>query len=181
MADPDWFDLATEGQLEAFKDIAARFPDSQYGVPVQLVSADSGATYPLPVGATGHMEVYASLTDIPDRPLYPGADFITELGLLRIPHNRTRAFAAGPYIRAAFEPGVIDANNDPTIQPMSARILIVDKMLTKWASRPASGADPSFYDAQYAQHFDGVLTELATQYNMQGSAAGNAERAPWFR
>lgn len=183
MSDLDWYDLATDGQLEAFRDIVACFPDSQYSAPVQLTaSLDGGQTYALPAGATGHLELYATLNDVTNNPLLPGADFIPELGLIRMPNNRTRAFPNGaPWIRYAAMPGVIDAANPPTLLPMDARILIVDRMLVGWASRPASGGDPAFFDAKYQQHLVQLLTTLATQYNLQGSAAGFAGAAPWYR
>lgn len=181
MADADWYDLATDGQLEAWKDITSRFPDSQYGDPVQLTSSDGGQTYALPANTFGHMELYANKNDITNNPLTPGYDFMLELQKIRIPNNRFRTFPGGPWLRGASEPGVIDAANDPTLQPISARILIVDQMLVLWASRPASGADPAFFDAKYQQHRERVLTELATQYNLQGIAPGMANTAPWFR
>jgi hypothetical protein len=181
MLDADWYDLATDGQLDAWKDVVAAFPDSQYIDPIQLVSADGGQTYALPAGSFGHLELYANKNDITNNPLTPGYDFMLELTKIRIPNNRFRTFPAGPWIRGAYEPGTIDANNQPTLQPMSARILIVDQMLINWASRPASGADPAFFDARYQQHRMKVWTELATQYNLQGIAPGMANTAPWFR
>jgi hypothetical protein len=181
MLDADWYDLATDGQLDAWRDIVTRFPDSQYGPPVQLTSTDGGATYALPANSFGHLELYANLNDMTNNPLTPGYDFMEELGLIRIPNNRTRTFPAGPWMRGAQEPGVISAADAPTLQPMSARILIVDRMLVGWASRPASGGDPAFFDAKYQQHLQQVWTELATQYNLQGLAAGMANTAPWFR
>lgn len=183
MADPDWFALASDAQRDAFEDIVARFPESQYGAPVQLApSTDGGQTYALPAGATGNFELYATPNDVPDAPLLPGFDFLAEPDLIRIPNNHTRSFPNGaPWFRGAVQPGVIDAANAPTLQPMSARQLIVEKALVAWASRPASGADPSFYDARYQQQLERVLTELATRVNFGSSSSGFAAAAPWYR
>lgn len=176
--DTDWYAVLTEAQAEAVADIAARSPDALYGSPVLLTTADSGATYTFGTDAAadnefplGHAEIYASLSAIPDEPLEPGIDFIVEGQKIRIPNNKTKTFSAGPYARFVLQPRTIDASNAPTIQPKSARMTIVYGAVGKWASRPGSGADPSYWEKKRDEALGKWLLLLRTQYNMAASQA----------
>jgi hypothetical protein len=184
--DPDWYASLTEAQAEAITDLAARAPDALYPPPVLLTSADGGKTYTFgtdPAGdlefPLGHAEIYASLKNIPDEPLEPGLDFIVEGQRIRIPNDRTKTFTDGPYARFVVQPRAIDASTQPTLQPKSARIMIVFKAVEKWASRPGSGADPSYWGRQYDSAFGKSLLALRTQYNMAAAQAQPQERSSW--
>jgi hypothetical protein len=181
MLDADWYDLGTEAQLEAFSDLVSTFPWSQYFAPSQLTSSDQGLTYDLPVGATGHIELYNTRAGIPDSPLIPGMDFLIEANLIRIPNGRTRTFAnGGPWFRGAVTPGIISAVDAPVLMPVDARTLIVYRALEKWASRPASGSDPSYWDSKYNADLLKMQLSLATKFNLQGYEAAMSVAAPWY-
>lgn len=182
--DTDWYASLTEAQAEAITDLAARAPDALYPPPVLLTSADGGKTYTFGTDAAGdlefplgHAEIYASLRHIPDQPLEPGADFVVEGQRIRIPNDKTKAFSDGPYARFVVLPRVIDGSNPPTLQPKTARIMIVFKAVEKWASRPGSGADPSYWGRQYDSAFGKSLLALRTQYNMAAAQAQPLDRS----
>lgn len=185
MPDTAWYSFLTDAQAEVFSDLFSRYPDLAYSAPVLLTTADGGRTYTFgldasgdPIRPMGHTEVYDSLAAIPDSPLVLGDDFLLEGGLLRVPGNATRAFSAGPYARFVLRPDrEITAAQNPTLQPKSARMLLVWKALEAWASRPGSGASPSYYAKRYEDVLFKTLTELATAYNQQ-AAQGNARH--WY-
>jgi hypothetical protein len=192
MTDTKWYDFLTEAQQEAYPDIFSRFPDYGYSTPVLLTSTDGGKTYTFgldqgvsgdPIRPTGHTEIYPNLSAIPDSPLTPGADFLIEGGLIRMPGNRTRLFPNGPYARFVADPAVaISAAQEPLLQPKMARMLLVYKALEQWASRRGSGANPSYWEGKYDKYLEKVFLSLATAYNRRGSQAAGADsdRVWWY-
>jgi len=169
----DWYATLTEAQADAIADLVARAPDSQYGNPVLLTTADSGKTYTFGVDLAadnefpmGHAEIYASLAHIPDEPLEPGVDYIVEGTKIRIPNNKSKTFSDGPYARFVLQPRAISASAEPTLQPKSARIMLVYGAVARWAARPGSGADPTYWEKKYDESFKRHLLTLRTQYNM---------------
>jgi len=178
---PDWYAALTEAQAYAIAWLIARAPDSQYGSPVLLTTTDGGATFGFgtdPDGAAefpiGHCEIYTSKLQIPDEPLEPVVDFLLEGTKIRIPNDRTRAFPDGaPYARFVLLPRKIDASHEPTLQPKTARLSAVYGAVATWASRPGSGADPTYWEKQRDLQLATWLLVLRTQYNMQ-AAIGNA-------
>jgi hypothetical protein len=188
--DARWYDWLTEAQQEVYSDLFPRFPDYGYSAPILLTSPDGGKTYTFGLDAdgdprrpTGHAEIYPNLSAIPDAPLSPGSDFIIEGGLIRMPGNRARAFANGPYARFVADPDVaIDATHQPQLQPKAARMLLVYKALEQWASRPGSGAKPEYYKGKYSDYLQKMIMRLATNFNQQGAqqAGADADRVWWY-
>jgi hypothetical protein len=151
-------------------------------------AADSGLTYTFgldaagdPIRPWGHAELYAALTSIPDDPLRLGIDFIFDGALIRFAHGRTRTFSAGPYARFVADPDIpIDATHAPLLQPKTARMLLVYKALEQWASRPGSGALPSYYESKYDKYLDKMIMKFATAYNSQGGRAIEGDVRKWW-
>jgi hypothetical protein len=179
MPDSNWYAFLTEAQAEVYPEIFSRFPGQGYSAPVLMTSADGGLTYTFgddaagdPIRPTGHAEIYPALNAIPFAPLTPGVDFLIEGGLLRMPANRARTFASGPYARYVLSPDIpIAADSEPMLQPKHARMLLVYKALEKWASRPGSGARPDYYEGKYNKDLNKLFLELATAYNRQAVTA----------
>lgn len=190
--DAKWYDWLTEAQSEAYVDVFSRFPDFGYSAPFRLLTADGGLTYTFGLDAAGvdnvrpwgHLEIYPTLTAIPDSPLTPGVDFIFEGALIRFPGGRPRSFAGGaPYARFIADPMIaIDVAHEPQMQPKEARMLLVYKALEQWASRRGSGANPSYWEDKYDKRLMKVIMKLSTAYNMQGAqqAGANSERVWWY-
>ncbi|MDP9203535.1 MAG: hypothetical protein M3P26_16630, partial [Gemmatimonadota bacterium] len=121
-----------------------------------------------------HCEIYTSKRQIPDEPLEPPIDFILEGTKIRIPNDRTRAFPDGaPYARFVLLPRTINATTQPTLVPKTARLAIVYGAVAAWASRPGSGADPTYWEKRRDAELAVWLLVMRTQYNMQ-AAIGNA-------
>jgi hypothetical protein len=186
-----WYRFLTDAQPEVYDDLFTRYPELGYSAPVgPLVTADGGKTYSFgvdaagdPIRPIGHAELYPNLRAVPDDPLEPGVDFIFESGLIRIPGNRTRLFAGGPYARFVAMPDIaIDATHPPLLQPKHARILLCYKALEKWAARPGSGARPKEWRDTYDARLNKFYLEFATAFNMRGSQVGGAygNRAWWY-
>jgi hypothetical protein len=180
MTDEVWYDFLTEAQSEVYADLFTRYPAAQYSAPLLLVSDDGGYTYTFgtdadgdPISPMGHTQVFPDLKSIPDAPLVLGHDYEVEGYLLRIPGNRTRTFAAGPYARFVARPDVaITATENPMLYPKDARMLLVWKALQSWAGRPGSGADPSYYSTEYDKLLGKVLINFATAYNHSATYSG---------
>jgi hypothetical protein len=181
VTDDMWYDFMTEAQVEVFDDLFSRFPQAQWGAPSLLQTLDGGYTYQFnddpdgdPSYPMGMTEVYPDLRSIPDSPLIYGEDYELEGYLIRIPGNRSRTFADGPYARFVSRPDqAITEDLNPALFPKEARMLLVWKALESWASRPGSGADPTYYMAKYAQALDKELLKFATQWNQaQGNRGG---------
>jgi hypothetical protein len=175
----DWYADMTEAQAYAIAWLVARAPEAQYGAPRLLTSSDGGYTYGFGTDSDGdaefpigHCEIYASKRNIPDEPLENMIDFIAEGTKIRILNDRTRAFSDGPYARFVLAPRKIDASTQPTLQPKTARLAIVYGAVAKWASRPGSGADPTYWEAERDKELAAWLLIYRTQYNMQ-AALGN--------
>lgn len=180
VTDEMWYDFMTEAQVEVFSDLFTRFPAMQYSAPYLLTSSDGGYTYDFgldadgdPIYPMGNTEVFPDLRSIPDSPLVFGEDYELEGYVLRIPGNRTRLFASGPYARFVARPDVaITDVANPLLYPKEARMLLVWKALQSWASRPGSGADPGYYERQYTAALDKELLKAATAYNHNAAYGG---------
>ena len=115
-------------------DFAARIPEPQfslaaYGSTPTLTTSDnqiftfgtdlnSDASFPL-----GKVNIYNSLSAIPDYPLVEGQDYLWEGSQIRIPNNGT--WVGTLYWRGVAPVQEISASVQPTIVPPPARILIV--------------------------------------------------------
>jgi hypothetical protein len=182
VTDDMWYDFMTEAEVEVFSDLFSRFPQAQYSAPQLLVTTDGGYTYTFgddadgdPVYPMGYAQIFPDLRSIPDSPLIFGEDYELEGYLLRIPGNRTRTFSAGPYARFVSRPDVAIADDvNPLLWPKEARMLLVWKALESWASRPGSGADPTYYERQYDLTLTKELTKLATAYNRSAGDSSSA-------
>lgn len=190
VTDLQWYSLLSEAQSEVMRELFTLAPDMAYSAPLLLTSSDGGYTYGWgndgagdPIRPTGSTEIYPNLSSIPDSPLLPGVDFLYEGAKIRIPNNRSRTWTGGPYSRFVARPDTLLATaSNPIMQPKDARILIVFRALEKWASRPGSGAKPSYYSQLYKDRFDEVLLELRTAYNMGSAQAQFAamNRVWWY-
>ena len=180
VTDDMWYDFLTEAQVEVFADLFTRFPDAQWSAPVRLTSSDGGYTYDFgeddvadPIYPMGMTVIYPDLRSIPDSPLIYGEDYELEGYVLRIPGNRSRTFPNGPYARFVSRPDIaISADANPALFPKETRMLLVWKALQSWASRPGSGADPTYYAAQYQAALQKEWLKFATAWNRNAVGDG---------
>jgi hypothetical protein len=185
VTDEMWYDFMTEAQVEVFSDLFTRFPAMQWSAPLLLTSSDGGYTYDFgldadgdPINPMGHTEIFPDLRSIPDSPLEYGVDYQLEGYVLRIPGNRSRLFAAGPYARFVSRPDVaITDEANPLLYPKEARMLLVWKALQAYASRPGNGADPAYFEDKYNKALDKELLKAATQFNQSQVYGGKWWRA----
>lgn len=193
MADADWYALMTEAEREWIGVMAAQFPSLMMGPPVLMSSEDSGLTYHLTSSAT---PLAITVFDAPNGSLLrPGAYWDQDAGYvwegvrIRFPRNATRTFADGPYARYVAQPtAAISASASMTLLPDYARILVVYRTLSKYASIGNLG-DPAIWDAKEQQAWIGnpaagdvgILGTLKMQNPFYGAAAySNAEQTTGF-
>jgi len=92
----------------------------------QMVTTDNnvftfGTSGGVAIVPVGRVQIYRRLTDIPDRPLKPGWDYLDEVSQIRLPRNRT---LAGPlYYRGIVFPDPITSGNAPALLPGPANEL----------------------------------------------------------
>lgn len=193
--DDVWYAFFTEAQSRVYTLIATHCPDALYGAPVLMTSADSGATYTfgtdsgLPTNYTnifplGQVEIRSGRAGTV---LLPGTDwdddsdhYVPEGEKIRWPNGKTRTFSDGPYARFIQPPGVIDASTGvPTLEPVFARVLIVDDGVTRAAAR--LHMDTSEYEAAFQQDWSEVLHALKAQYFGHGLVAHSGMPRVWWR
>ena len=177
------YSFLTEAQMHYTMEFAARWPEIMYGAPTLLTSSDNGKTYTFGSGVfpIGMVEIRATRTGQLLRigsEFDPGADFTIEGDTIRVPGNRTRTFADGPYARFITPPGEISASTAPVLKPAFARILLVHNAAGRCAVR--LGLDPNPYAAQEAESLQRVHETLATQYYGSGQAAFPATGSGWW-
>lgn len=171
------YNALTEEQALAVQRLSPIVPDALEGSPVLLTSADGGKTYTFGTDvdgsntvALGHYKLYASLSDIPFTPLIPGADYIVEGALVRIPSNQSRTFGDGPYAQFTSPTNVIDASTEPTIFAL-ARPYVVSRACARLAGERLH-TDPSPYLFQAEQEFSSLVAALRTRNGGQASPSG---------
>lgn len=200
MAPADWYAFLTEAQFEWITHLASICPATQYGAPVQLVSADGGYTYDFPDDADGdplfpmgQLEIRATRSGAllqPGNDWSDRGDYVPEGTRIRMPNGRSRTFPQGPWARYIAPPAAISASSAPTMQPKHARILLVYRACRKWASKGGLRDPQPFLDQESeawygapAAGVTGILGMLKTQYAFEGMAAiaDEAGDFPWWR
>jgi hypothetical protein len=187
--DDGWYALLTEAQLDWAVKIATQVPKSQWGAAVQMTTGDGGTTYTVGTGMSlveefaGPIELRVSnrgLLITPDQYILDGAT-------VRWPFGTTRAFAAGPYVRYAAVPGAISDEDDPTLQPARARILLVYGALKRWGNIGGGYRDPSYWETLEMQEWFGdgagkigLLDNLQAAYPTTDAELEEAY-APWYQ
>jgi hypothetical protein len=183
------WDLLSEAQDHWMGILASTFPDSQYGAPVLMTTADGGYTYTFgndlegqPIFPLGHVEIRLSRTG---RVLIPSADFgngdfVMEGDRIRIPGGRSKTFSSGPYARFVTPPTKISASVEPVLKPRDARSLIVTRAGILWAIR-GNLRDPRPWEQLEAVQWGRIANQLATQFHLAGAQAvdDGSEDAWW--
>lgn len=178
--EPRSWELLADGQEGVYTDHAPRASHVFVGVPTLLTSSDGGVTYPLAEWPMGHMEVYA--VESGGRELRGSSygdlsgGFVFEGNKLRMPGNRPRTFASGPYARYSGYPQRLSASQEPTLMPYPARELILYKALVLAADVPGSGLDPAKWVQRYAEASKRHLINWCTQ--LSAPQQGNRRSAP---
>lgn len=193
--------LLSDAQVQVVNEIATHFPRVLMEAPTLMVTADNGVTYTVDAtdadGAAvwpfGHAEVYASTgANGSGQELYGSTyggreqDVVFEGGRIRMPNNRPRTFATGPYIRYVKPCPVIDADTAPVLQPKDARILIVYRALvlaqSRGGLRSVEWAEELYQRAWRGNPKTGevgFLGRYATQYASQNTPS--TQGAQWWR
>jgi hypothetical protein len=195
ISDPEIFALLEQGQRHVYGIFASHVPDVLYGDPTIMSTSDSKVyTFASSVFPLGSVEIRSARNG---QLLTPGtewdsnADFVWEGDQIRIPNNRTRSFSSGPYARYISIPTALDADNEPSLKPPHARILILYHALYLWAEigGGANQVDPNRYLGLFQSALSGdtripgdigILGQLKTQGYGSGMAAASFPQ-PWYR
>lgn len=171
----DEYAWLTEAQAYWLPRVAAEYPYHMFTAPTLLSTADSGVTYQFPSeSAPLAVEVYATLRG---PRLYvgqyddPAADYVWEGSQIRMTTNQARSFSDGaPYARWVASPGTIDASTQPTLKPVYARQLLVDRSLIYWATR-GGVRDPSPFRDRETESWRELQEALKNSNPYYGDAA----------
>lgn len=180
MTNDNWYALLTDAQGQWVREFALHFPEQMY-VSEVLDTADGGVSYQFDYAPMGHYELRASASG---RLLIPGpdwdsaADFVANGQTIRFPGGKGKTFANGPVARYVPAPGVLDAANEPTLQPTHARILLVARACVEWARRggmedpqPYLDWENELWAGDAATGRQGLLGTLKQERFLQGTEA----------
>jgi len=193
------YQLLSEAQEEWVYTFASIIPHALYGAPDKLETFDGGETYVFGSAADddtrrvfplGQVELKASRNGrilVPGQEGDPSADFVVDGDRIRFPGGKTRTFTDGPFARFITPPGVIDATHQPSLVPIEARKLLVERACQKWAE--TSGlADPLVYEKAELRMWlgnppagdYGMLGALRRQFAHAGAEAEPGGSAWWY-
>lgn len=134
----DIYRYLTDGQLYWLGQFMNHFPRLNWETWEKMTAAADKKSFTFDTTPLGSVEVYASERGGP--PLRAGApwdmtaDFYWDgQDTIRIPGDRPREFANGPWARFVPRPPDIAANVEPILQPLEARLLIVYHAASQWA------------------------------------------------
>lgn len=174
------YSALTEQQHEEINYLASRAPSAMNTGPVQMTTADSGATFTFgndadsaAIIALGHFEIYAQTADIPDSPLEEGTDYLVEDSNIRtLPYGSTRS--PTPYAVFVKPGNVIDSNDEPTL-PKVARPALVSGACARLSAERLK-QDPSPYLAQLARDRSEYMLALKTRSAQAGGSITSGRR-----
>lgn len=143
-----WYRLLTEAQAFWYPQIAAHLPHVLLGAPELLTSTDGGLTYtfadvdgnpvlPLALRVFRREEDAYQPEGASAFGLVAGRDY-ANLGdrlEFRLTGTRPSFPDGGPWVRWIAPPGVIDADHEPTLLPLEARVLLVYAAVETWATQ----------------------------------------------
>jgi hypothetical protein len=187
-ADELWTDarayrVLADAQEAVYTDLAPRVPGAFMSAPAQLTSSDGGVTYTFASYPFGHVEVYAQ--ELGGRVLTastyddPTGDFVIQGQTIRTPGNRARTYASGPWARYVSMPVRISASEEPSVQPESARELILWKALDMATDVAMGAMDPTPWRERYADARMRWLITWQTQYATQ-TQPGRGRGPSWW-
>lgn len=185
LTDAQAYQLLTDAQQFAFEDIAVRAPFANLNAPSLMTSSDSGRTYVFGTDANGdaiaplgHVQLYRTLSCVPDSPLIEGQDYLHEGTKVRVPNNRTMP---APYWQGVSPPAAISAVSAPTLLPAASRVMLVYKAAALYASL-GDLRDAGKYESMYADAMAKHLLRLKTQFmNQGGYAQRGSQDVAWWR
>lgn len=180
MTSTEWYKFLGEAQQRVVGLLAFHAPESMYGAPTLLTSADSGATYTFGTDADGanispigHIEIRESPTGamIPPASEWDSTTlgYLFEADKIRFPGQKTRTFADGPYARFITMPGLLDGSTAPTLKPAFARELLVFDACERAAVR--CGVDPTPYGQMFDARWPEILQAVISAHHGAGIVA----------
>ena len=128
-----------------------------------------------PLFPIGKVEIYPSLSSVPDSPWIEGVDYLNEGTQIRIPSNRT--WGGTLYWRGIAPVLPIDGTNQPSIIPPPFRMLIVYEAVRRFAEE--GKADLELADRMamnYQREFARFCLTLKTQFSNGGALGGMSGR-----
>lgn len=192
MTSTEWYKFLGEAQQRVVGLLAIHAPESNYGAPTLLTTADSGATYTfgadsatgLNISPIGHIEIRESKTGamIPPGSAWDNSTlcYLFESDKIRFPGQKTRTFSDGPYARFVTMPGLLDGSTAPTLKPAYARELLVYDACERAAVR--CGVDPTPFGQMFDARWPEILQTILTAHHGAGIiATQGGQGGLWWR
>lgn len=186
--DADVYQMLSRGQEDMIFRLSTTVPESQYGAPTLLTSADGGNTFTFGTDSDGNnivplgaVEIYRILEGVgdPNSECTSPADYLFEGDRIRSPNNQPW-MGPGPYARFITPPLKIAALVAPVIKPIQARECLVYFGASKlW--RVLGNADNAAASMQdYERCFARNQLALRVQFNAQNAVAGLSGNGRWW-
>lgn len=182
--------VLSEAQQQLARILAAHIPHVNYLAPEKLTTPDAGFTYVALNDVLGKAELFAD--KLRSEPLIEGpvwsfdADYCLEgTKTFRMTGGRARTFADGPWLRYMTLPGVIDDNDQPTLQPLDCRAVIVMLAAAKWAQSGAARDPRPYLDEALAVLWGdpemGYAGLIPSEKQRMAAWGGGRDSALWYR
>lgn len=199
MSTAQWLSLLTEAHSYWVAMIASVAPSALYGPPTLLQTQDGGISYQFgtdidgnPIFPIGHVELRESPFGrewVAAAEWDNSGDFVMAGDSIIFPGQRAKTFGNGPWGRWVTPGGTIslDGQHEPTIKPVSARMLMVFHAVTLWASRggfrdpgPWQAKEDALWYGNPQQGNVGLQGMYKTQYLTQGGEAIGGSSGRWW-
>lgn len=184
----DIYRYLTDAHLYWLGQFQVHFPRLNASEWEKMTSADGGKSYTFSKVPLGPVEIFS--TRVAHEPLRAGAQWDLSAGFfwegpntIRIPGDRARSFADGPYARYLPRPDPLSESVHPVLQPPEARKLLVFSALGEWAHEGGL-ENPELYEDMVDALWlgkrpgdTGILGQLKARY--AGNSTGRG--APWYK
>ena len=178
--DADIYTLLGNAQNRVLTMLSITVPESQYGAPFLLTSADGGFTFTFGLDADGNaifpfgeFELYRSLNAVADSPMEPGTEFLTEGDRIRIPGNLPYAGpSSGPYCRMLTPGLLVDASHAPIIKPVQALQALVYLTASDYFRIVGDTTGEQAYEQRFEKELDVWMVAMRDQAEAMDAIAG---------
>ncbi len=186
--DGDVYQMLSRGQEDVLFRLSVTVPESQYGAPTLLTSADGGNTFTFGTDSDGNnifplgaVEIYRTLQAVGDtnQACSSPDDYLFEGDRIRVPNAMTWS-GPGPYARWITPPLKITASVQPVIKPIQARECLVyfgaSKLWRVLGNNDMAAAAMQDYERCFARN----QLAMRVQFQNQNAIAGLGPNGQWY-
>lgn len=178
--DADGYMLLSVAQSVVLGQLSIVVPDSQYGAPFALTTADGGFTFTFGVDADGanifplgEFELYRTLNAVADSGMQPFTEFLVEGDRIRIPGNLAyQGPGVAPFCRMLTPSLSISAAAQPVVKPKQARQAIVYEAARHYFAITGNSGQRDEMQGNFDREFDTWMVAMRDQADGMEAQAG---------